>query len=252
MNGSAAATTLNRPAATATPSRVTSLTWLSETVLQVQLNLPEGFPHFRPGQYVELELDDGTVRPYSIANYSHDGTTIELHIEATPKRQTAWNLARQLEEKGSVIIHPAKGEVSLRPTLGAQVFLAAGTGFAQIKSLLELHFHIRRPTDSPLPPIHLFWGADSSEQRYLEAQALDWCRQYPEFHYFPLNWESGDSWESAVSRVNIELDRCQIYACGSPERIYRTLDELERRGFNEQRMQSDVFAYTRRPQNTPA
>lgn len=229
------------------PSKVKNLSWIEASVVQVQLSMPADFPRFHPGQYIELALEDGTTRPFSIANYQPQSEEIELHIEARPDSQATWRMVSQMQKSGEISVYPAKGSVQLKPAIGPQVFLAAGTGFAQIKALMEQYLHRCQSMINDQFPIYLFWGSEQPEQRYLEKQVEVWCRHHKNLRYLPLNWQNGDCWGKAVSAKVEQLKHSQIYACGSPWRIYQTLDVLERQGVSATQIQSDVFSYAPRP-----
>ena len=233
---------------TSFPSRVKSLSWLRADLAQVLLTVPTDFPYFHPGQYIELALEDSTTRPFSIANYHPRAGKIELHIESRADSKATWRMIRQMQQYGEIRICPAKGSVQLKPHIGPQVFLAAGTGFAQIKALMEqylLDYHPSNNVDEF--SAYLFWGSEQPEQRYLEKLIEGWCRHHKNLRYLPLNWQTGDCWGKAVTTEVKQLSQCQIYACGSPRRIYQTLGHLERQGVRETQMQSDVFSYAPRP-----
>ena len=66
------------------PCRVQSRQWLAHDVLGLSLKLPRdsGF-RYLPGQYIDLLLDDGKRRSFSIAS-APGGDALELHIRVTP------------------------------------------------------------------------------------------------------------------------------------------------------------------------
>jgi CDP-4-dehydro-6-deoxyglucose reductase len=230
------------------PGKVTRLSWLKTDLIQVHLAMPVDFPYFHPGQYIELALADGTSRPFSIANYHPQAEEIELHIEARAESQATWRMVKQMQQFGEIGVYPAKGSVRLRPSIGAQVFLAAGTGFAQIKALMEQYLFHRQPNSNVDEfPTYLVWGSENPEQRYLEELIESWCQQHPSLRYLPLNWQAGDCWGEVVTAEVEHLSQCQIYACGSPGRIYKTLEHLEKQGMKTTQIQSDVFSYAPRP-----
>lgn len=238
---------------TSFPSRVKSLSWLRADLVRVHLTVPADFPCFHSGQYIELALEDGTTRPFSIANYHPRAEEIELHIESRADSQATWRMVRQMQQCGEIRICQAKGSVQLKRHIGPQVFLAAGTGFAQIKALMEQYLLNRHPSSNVDEfPAYLFWGSEQPEQRYLEKLIEGWCRHHKNLRYLPLNWQTGDCWGKAVTAEVERLSQCQIYACGSPRRIYQTLDHMEREGVSATQMQSDVFSYAPRPpKNAP-
>lgn len=226
--------------------QVVEVSSLSSHVIQACLTTPSDFPHYNAGQYIELVLTDGTSRPFSIANVIPG--SIELHIEINPDSTTTSAIISQLRQLSEIHVKSAKGDVTLRPSMGAQVFLAAGTGFAQIKALIEQFLqNLNHDPASTSQPFYLFWGADAAERRYMKDLIQEWGFRYKNFHYFPLTWQQSESWESALAPLLHKLINAQFYACGSPSRVYSALDFIERQGLGNSEMQSDVFAYAPRP-----
>ncbi len=230
-------------------SKVLRMQPLGESVVQVLLSLPSAFPKCQAGQYVELQLESGLSRPFSIANHATLTDHIELHIERRQGSQASQAILQQLESFGEIGIKPAAGEVRFKPANGPQIFLAAGTGFSQIKALLEqsLSHSSADPQATSRYPLYLFWGAKTASERYMEDAVLEWSRQYRHIHYRPLNWQAGDTWEQAVVETLSHLQDCQVYACGSPRRVYQALDRMEKNGLCASRIQADVLAYAPRP-----
>ena len=63
------------------PSRVAAMERKSHDVILLRLQLPANDPfNYRPGQYVEFLLRDGSRRSYSMATAPHTGPALELHI----------------------------------------------------------------------------------------------------------------------------------------------------------------------------
>lgn len=230
--------------------KITAISTLGNSIVQVFLAPPVDFPHYSAGQYIELVLPDGTSRPFSIANFAPGMRSLELHIEINPNSAATTAIIEQLQSQDKIQVKSAKGDVSLRPATGPQVFLAAGTGFAQIKALMQQFIYNRQQrsgNDCADSPFYLFWGTDTLEQRYMKGLIKAWCHRSPNFHYHPLNWQQGDSWESALAPRLHQLLDGQFYACGSPGRVYSALELIEQQGLSSSQMQSDVFAYAPRP-----
>ena len=226
--------------------QVAGVSSLGSRVIQAYLTTPADFPHYSAGQYIEIVLADGSSRPFSIANIALG--TLELHLEVNPDSSTTSAIISQLQQLAKIQVKSAKGDVALRPNAGAQVFLAAGTGFSQIKALIEqLLQNLKHDPASASQPFYLFWGADTAEQRYMKDLIKEWCCRYKNFHYFPLTWQQGESWESALAPQLHRLIDAQFYACGSPSRVYNALDFIEQQGLSNSQIQSDVFAYAPRP-----
>lgn len=228
--------------------QVASFLPLGNNSLQTFLKLPDNFPHYQAGQYIELVLPDGTSRPYSIANFDPEHRYIELHIDINPNSQATLAIIDQLRHNKQITVKSAKGDVSLKSTTSPQVFLAAGSGFSQIKSLMQ-HFIDGHKQGSTKTPFYLIWGTDTPEQRYMIDLIKAWLSQYDNLIYRPLSWQKDHCWESALAPLMDNLAEGQFYLCGSPNRVYRTLDFLEQHGINETQVHSDVFSYAPRPVN---
>ena len=67
------------------PCRIERLTPLAPDVMQVMLRLPAVERlRFQPGQYLDVLLEDGRRRSFSIASPPHDSELIELHVRRVP------------------------------------------------------------------------------------------------------------------------------------------------------------------------
>ncbi|WP_421863204.1 hypothetical protein [Motiliproteus sp.] len=234
--------------------RIQSLAELHNTCIQVFLTVPSDFPRFHPGQYLELVLNDGQSRPFSIANFDPQFRCVELHIEINPNSATTTAILDHVRTRASIQVKTPQGDVRLRqPTDNVSVphvFLAAGSGFAQIKALLQQQLHrYQQAVDngSAMPPLYLLWGTETANQRYLKELVRNWLGRHQSLKYFPLIWQQGDSWEITLKPIINELKQAQFYLCGSPNRVYRTLDFLEQQGIDTAQVQSDVFSYAPRP-----
>ncbi|MGB1091375.1 MAG: hypothetical protein ACPGYX_04575, partial [Oceanobacter sp.] len=128
------------------------------------------------------------------------------------------------------------------------LLVAAGTGFAQIKSLAEGIL-----AQAPEQEVHIYWSNRGLGGFYLPELPLDWVRQYENLTYHPIveqpdeSWEGRDGWIYQVIEQDFDdLSDVQMFACGSPNMVLGTLDQLEKRGLSEANMHSDVFAYAPR------
>jgi len=100
------------------------------------------------------------------------------------------------------------------------VFVASGTGFAPIKSIIESARH--RKVERPMV---LYWGCRRPKDLYLNALAESWALAQPNFRYVPVVSEAapGDAWSGrrgfvhrAVMQDFPDLSGHQVYACGVP------------------------------------
>lgn len=219
-----------------------------------------------PGQYLELKLDDETWVPFSIASADRRDGTIELHIQHWPERDNSARLRDLLQVANQLTVRLPSGECVLdteseRPLL----LIAAGTGFAQMKAIMEASLQ-----SQPERPISLWWAAREHRDLYAENLATQWAQQHANVSFqavteFPLTepLAPGERISHYQGRVDLVLEKalmkatekapvrpsdCDIYLSGSPGMVYACVAILERQGIGIERMFSDVFAYAPRPQ----
>ena len=67
------------------PCRVQSIEKMADDVMFVSLKLPaEQRLQFLPGQYIDILLEDGKKRSFSLANPPHNDEFLELHVRHVP------------------------------------------------------------------------------------------------------------------------------------------------------------------------
>ena len=100
------------------------------------------------------------------------------------------------------------------------IFVASGTGFAPIKSILEYAFEkgVERP-------MTLYWGGRRPKDIYMKNLVDQWASDYRNFNFVPVISDQlkEDAWTGrsglvhhAVMADYPDLSSHQIYACGVP------------------------------------
>jgi CDP-4-dehydro-6-deoxyglucose reductase len=230
------------------PVRIESIDLAAPDVAIVSLKLPARERlQFLAGQYIDIMMKDGARRSFSLATAPHladESGLLPLHIRHMPDGAFTEHLFRDLPAKEILRIEGPHGAFYLREQADKpMIFVAGGTGFAPIKSVLEHAFHI-----GVTRPMVLYWGARSRRDLYLADLPYEWRRSHPEFHYVPVLSEPlpSDRWEGRVGLVHKavlddypDLSRHQLYACGAPLMI-----DAARRDFRELRglPESEFFA----------
>jgi CDP-4-dehydro-6-deoxyglucose reductase len=208
------------------PCRVNAITKPSADVAILKLQLPaaERF-QFLAGQYLEFLLKDGQRRAYSIANAPDQEGPLELHIRHLPGGLfTDFVFGAKdpaLKEKDILRFEGPLGSFFLREDSKKPIiFVAAGTGFAPIKSIVE-----QMQLKKIQRPIHLYWGGRRPSDLYLDELCQSWARDIPNFKYTPVVSDAlpEDQWagrtgfvHQAVIADHADLSPYQVYACGAP------------------------------------
>jgi CDP-4-dehydro-6-deoxyglucose reductase len=215
-----------------------------------------------PGQYLELQLDPETWVPFSIASAHQDDGRLELHIQHWPERSNSARLRELLVVAEQLTVRLPGGDCVLDPDSARPLLLvAAGTGFAQMKAIVEAALHADSERE-----IALWWAAKERREFYLESLAREWAAQYANVTFHGVS-ELGMSEDfdaehvrghvgridAALGEVLSELDVSghDVYFSGSPGMVYACVDVLASLGLEPSRVFSDVFAYAPRDPLVP-
>ena len=204
------------------PCRVQQLARVADDVVIVQLKLPANERlQFLAGQYIDFLLKGGERRSFSMANPPHADELIELHIRHVAGGSFTDHVFGKMKERDILRLEGPLGSFFLREDSAKPiVFVASGTGFAPIKSIIEsaLHRKIERP-------MVLYWGCRRPRDLYLNALAEKWASEHSHFRYIPVVSEARpeDAWSGrsgfvhrAVMEDLPDLSAYQVYACGVP------------------------------------
>ena len=204
------------------PTRVISLTKMSEDVMVLQLQLPanDSFA-YRAGQYVEFILRDGARRSYSMASAPNLGTSMELHIRHMPGGKFTDHVFGAMKEKEILRVEGPFGSFFLREDSDKPVvLLASGTGFAPIKALIEHMQHLESQRS-----VTLYWGGRRPADLYMQDWVAAQLKTMPNLKYVPVVSDAApnDDWQGRTGFVHravlqdfTDLSNYQVYACGAP------------------------------------
>jgi CDP-4-dehydro-6-deoxyglucose reductase len=229
------------------PCRIARLERLAPDVMQVLLRLPSVEAlRFQPGQYLDVLLEGGARRSFSIASPPHDAGLIELHARHVPGGGFTEQLFNSLKVGSLLRIEGPIGQFVYRTGTRPLLLIAGGTGFAPAKSILRhvLEQRIERP-------VHFFWGARTPRDLYEEARVLEWARKFPRFSFTAVLSEAGAADEArergyvheAVLARHPDLALFDIYAAGPPAMIEAIRATFPGAGARAKRLFFDSFDY---------
>lgn len=199
-----------------------------------------------PGQYLDVILEDGKHRPFSIASGPVADGSIELHVRYVPGGGfTSW-VYESLKIGDRLVIEAPLGtfvprEDSERPML----FMAGGTGFAPVKAIVE-HF-IELGTRRPM---HVYWGAKQAEDLYLADMAREWERRVPDLRFTPVLSDDAAAEASGVRAGLVhealladhgDLSGFDVYMSGPPAMIQLGREAFAAAGLPDDRLYFDSF-----------
>jgi len=205
------------------PCRVQKLERVADDVVVLYLRLPANERlQFLAGQFIEFLQKDGSRRSFSMGNAPHDDELIQLHVRHVPGGQFTDHVFGKMKERDILRLEGPLGTFFLREDSAKPiVFVASGTGFAPIKSIIE--HALRKGITRPMV---LYWGARRPKDLYMNELPLKWAAEHAQqFKYVPVVSDAlpEDQWSGrsgfvhrAVMEDFPDLSAHQVYACGVP------------------------------------
>jgi CDP-4-dehydro-6-deoxyglucose reductase len=206
------------------PCRVHKIERVADDVVILSVKLPANERlQFLAGQYIDFLLKDGDRRSFSMANAPHDDELTQLHIRLVAGGKFTEHVFNTMKERDILRFEGPLGNFYLREdSTKPIVFVASGTGFAPIKSILE---HAFRKGLNQNRPMTLYWGCRRPKDLYLHELAYAWAVEQANFKYVPVISEAlpEDNWTGRTGFVHRavmedvpDLSGHQVYACGVP------------------------------------
>jgi CDP-4-dehydro-6-deoxyglucose reductase len=227
-----------------TPVRVEKLSLLNHDVMQILLKLPAGENlQFKAGQYLEFILKDGARRAFSMANAPSDDL-IELHVRLIEGGTFTNYVFNEMKEKSIHRIEAPIGNFYLRESDRPMIFVAGGTGFAPIKSIInDCH---RAGVERK---IYLYRGFKTHKDLYQDEVVENWKKNINNFEAINIYSEEvvNGQEKSLVHKEVIkdlgQLDSFDVYCCGAPGMIEVAYKEFVEAGLNPNSFYSDAFTF---------
>ncbi|MDH5300636.1 MAG: CDP-6-deoxy-delta-3,4-glucoseen reductase [Gammaproteobacteria bacterium] len=231
------------------PTRVAVLQKLADDVMQMKLKLPMTERlEFLAGQYIDILLKDGRRRSFSLANAPHDDALLELHIRQIPDGYFTNMVFNEMQEKAILRIEGPLGSFFVRDeSTNPIIFMAGGTGFAPIKSIIE-HLIAQGCQRS----MHLYWGVREEKDLYMDALAKEWAANYANIRYKPVlsNIAADHPWQGrrglvhqAIANDFHSMRNYEVYACGPPAMIDAGRQAFAEKGLESDNFYADAFTY---------
>ncbi|MER5637836.1 globin domain-containing protein [Kitasatospora sp. NPDC002227] len=169
----------------------------------VVLTLAPGHPYpYRAGQYLSLcsPRRPQVWRPYSIANAPRVDGTLELHVRRVPGGQLSTALVNDVVPGERLRLGPALGDACLaRGSTRPLLAVAGGTGWAQIKALLE------EAGRTGCRPATVYLAARDPRDQYDLDSVRSLVHRHGWLEVVPANPAQGAARESAIELLRAGL-----------------------------------------------
>jgi NAD(P)H-flavin reductase/ferredoxin len=212
------------------------------------LRLPNGIrAKFAAGQYLQVLLASGERRAFSIANPPYDNDHVQLHIRHMPGAGFTSKTVPGLTKGDLLQIELPHGDFYLRQeSQRPLLFIAGGTGFAPIKSIIDLLIQ-----QNSSRPITLYWGARNPTGIYAPEHIAKWRTRRADMRIEIVVSEATETeaWtgrrglvHEAVLQDFPSLKDHDVYVCGAPAMVQATRSALQNlRGLPPTHFFSDTF-----------
>lgn len=217
------------------------------TELVIDIHGDDAFA-WRPGQHVQLLLDGGQRRPFSIANAPRAGGTnrLEFHIRRMPGGAFTDSILPALRPDDALMLEGPHGACVWPQTLPDEVehlvLLATGTGFAGVFPLLMAALDGRQ-----LQTVTLYWGARQADDCYAAGllnalQGKDTVFRWHAVVSGDADAASGLRYvQDRAAAADHDWGRTMVYACGNPDMVRAARQQLQAAGLPAGRFQSEAF-----------
>jgi CDP-4-dehydro-6-deoxyglucose reductase len=215
-------------------------------VVHLSLVLPEAAEFvFRPGQHMNVFLDDGCHRSFSMASVPQ-GNAVDFHIRRVPGGRFTEGELAQLQPGDLLEVELPHGTFRFHDEDYRQLLMVAtGTGISPIRCILESLLD-----DPDCPPVALYWGMRTEADLYLDAEIRGWASRLYEFQYVPVLSRADASWQGRRGHVQDavvadfeDLSEHSIYLCGSPAMISDAKKAFLERGASVDHIYVDGFSF---------
>ena len=232
------------------PCRVEKMSKLCHDVMALYLRLPAVEPlSFLAGQYIDVLLPGGGRRSFSIASPPSE-PLLEIHARRVPGGDFTGRVFGEMKEKALLQIEGPLGAFYLRDTQRPVLFVAGGTGYAPVKSILTEMY-----AGDEDRSVHFYWGARAYRDLYDLERVCAWSEAISGFGFTPVLSEpfAEDRWpgraglvHAAVLQDHTDLSGFDVYAAGPPQMVEAARREFLARGLPASAFFFDSFDYAAR------
>lgn len=211
---------------------------LTNSILKIVLT-PEKFIDYIAGQYLKIHLNKEELF-FSIANAPLGAKQYELHIKHHKENSSHQLLLEEIKEKGKLTISLPYGECHIQ-NIGQKrpiIFIAAGTGFAPAKAMME---QLLAKNNNQL--FELYWTARTKSDLYMESLLKDWEEHVENFKYFSIiSNRRGTQLQNKIhTRHQNNFADIKFVISGPFEFVFDVRDWLLQFGANKKNLFSDAF-----------
>lgn len=226
------------------PYEVRRLERRTPTIVELELHPLGDVLEYLPGEYVLLEDDRHDVPPrsYSIANAPRPDGTISLLITRVPGGETSRWVHERLRVGETVRITGPYGTFIDQPgSIAPVLFLAAGSGLAPIRALLEAELETGARAS-----LTLIFSARTQPDVIDRARFEGWQAQQPRFRFIRTLTRGGGPpprgrVPALLGTLFADLSGHDVFIAGAPGFVMACAAAADALGARRERVHTEVF-----------
>jgi NAD(P)H-flavin reductase/ferredoxin len=199
-------------------ARVFRMKRLADDVMLLHLRYPAGERvRFKAGQYVSILWGENEEnRDFSMANPPSESDGAQLHVRLVQDGSFTTHVFEKMKVGDHLRVKVPLGSFILRESDKPILFVAGGTGFAPMQSMIE-----DMAAKGIQRDVTLYWGARQKSGLYSDLPEK-WAAQNPRFRYIPVISDVVEPGfrhglvHQAVLEDHPSLADFQAYVCGVP------------------------------------
>lgn len=203
---------------------------------------------FTPGQFINIDIGNGLHRQYSIASSSHKQTEIELLIDVAPDGPGSKYFS-DIEQGDTVSFIAPLGRFGLCSTTGTMVFIAAGTGIAPFKSIIDYMVEEQaRVKDYDNRNMSIYLCFRHEEDIFLEDYFEHLSQEQQNIHTSIILSQPKPTWTGCTGHVQEFIDTslfsdqtAHFYVCGGTRMVRGVVDYLRTNRVRENHIHFEPF-----------
>lgn len=230
-----------------TTAEIVTVEPLTPNINRLVLTLPDDAElDYLPGQYMNVQLPDGTTRSFSMASALLPDNQVDFHIRRIAGGRFTEQVIGTLKPGDTIDVEIPLGTFCYHPDdWRPMIFAATGTGLAPIKAILESLLD-----NEDCPPVTLYWGMRTEADLYMREEIESWAGRLYEFRFIPVLSRAAPEWtgrrghvQDAIMEDHEDLSEYAFYLCGAPEMIVQAKKTFITRGAALQYIYSDSFTF---------
>jgi NAD(P)H-flavin reductase len=217
---------------------VTNITHLTPTHLQLMIHPLKTSLDYTAGQYLQVQYPNGDFLPFSIANAPRNDGTIELHLRVSETDLPTQQFINQIIASPIITVRGPFGECQYRAGQSPIILLAAGTGFAPAKAILEKIAATQIDREC-----YLFWTVKKAADFYLPELPNYWQEKLSHFHFVPIitQDENKQNILESVNDMFIDFSKHQLYVFGPYSLARDAFNLCSAKGLQKQNFHTDMM-----------